>query len=76
MRFPSFRWGRTPAAHFCDGGTEKQVNNFLRHHNVHLCEVVGPASTFRGMELYWKLYYTFPRCLATLELMASKKGLL
>ena len=73
MRFP---WGPTPAAHVCDGGTEKQVRNLLRRSNVTLPEVVGPASTLRGHEVYLRLQRDFPRCLKTLEAMGRENGLI
>jgi hypothetical protein len=73
MRFP---WGITPAAHVCDGGTEKQVRNLLRRLNVALSEVVGPASTLRGYEVYLHMHQYHPRCLKTLEAMGRQNGLI
>jgi hypothetical protein len=75
MRF-RLPWSETPAAHFCDGGTERQARNLLRRSNVTLPEVVGPASTLRGHEMYLRMHREFPRCLNTLEAMGREKGLI
>ena len=75
MRIPCWpRWINTPV-YFSDGGTEKQVRNLLRRSNVTLPEVIGPASTARGHEVYLRLHGDFPRCFKTLEAMGREKGL-
>jgi hypothetical protein len=70
-----FTWNST-TDHFCDGGTEKQVRNLLRRLNVTLPEVVGPASTLRGHEVYLHMHQYHPRCLQKLEAMGREKGLI
>lgn len=76
MMIPRSKWNKTPLDHFCDTGTEKQVRSLLSRSKVSLPEVIGPASTFRGADVYLTLYRDFPRCFRRLEAMAREKGLI
>jgi hypothetical protein len=60
----------------CDRGTEKQVRNLLRRSNVSIPEVIGPASTPRGHEVYLRLHRDFPGCFKILEAMGRERGLI
>ena len=72
---PRFPWGDS-GVRVGDLGTVKQVRNLLRVNKVSLPEVIGPATTLRGRELYWRLRAVFPECCHTLELMGAEKGLI
>ena len=79
MRTLWFRWDKLrhpPDYNSRESGSEKQVRNLLRRWNVSLPEVIGPASTFRGHEVYLRLFRDFPGCFKTLEAMAREKGLI